>query len=44
MSDEYSTIYILITSYLPQVLFLIFFPAILIGVVFNFMKNPIKNI
>jgi hypothetical protein len=44
MSDEYSTIYILVTSYLPRILFLIFFPAVLVGVAFNFMKNPLRNI
>jgi len=44
MSDEYSTIYLILTSYLPQILFYVLFPGIVVGVALRFMKNPAKNI
>ena len=44
MSDEYSVIYLILTSYIPQIFFGVFIPALLVGVSFNFFKNPSKNI
>jgi len=44
MSDEYSTIYMILTGFIPRILFYVFFPSLLVGIAFNFMKNPAKNI
>lgn len=42
MSDEYSTIYQILTFFLPQILFFAFFPLLLVGVVIRFMRSPLN--
>lgn len=39
-SDECDTINILITSFLPQILLMIFFPILLVALAVKFMRNP----
>jgi hypothetical protein len=41
-SGEYSTLYIALTSYFPQILLKIFFPMLLVGVALRFMRNPTR--
>jgi len=40
MSDEYSTVLLILTDYLPNILFYVFFPFLLVGVMIRFMRNP----
>lgn len=42
MSDEYSTIYLILTSYIPEFLITVFFPLLLVGIALRFMRNPHK--
>jgi hypothetical protein len=42
MSDQYTVTYMILTNFLPQILFAIFFPFILFGVAFKLMRNPAK--
>lgn len=44
MSDEYTVIYLILTSYIPRLLLDVFVVSLLVGIVFNFMKNPARNI
>jgi hypothetical protein len=39
-SDEHDVAYLLLTSFLPKLLLLVFFPLLLIGIALRFMRNP----
>jgi len=44
MSDEYSAVYLIMTSFFPQILLGVFIPSLLVGVSLRFFKDPARNI
>jgi len=42
MSDEYSAIYFIVTSFIPQMIIGVFLPMFLVLITINFMRRPHK--